>query len=293
MKKVLFLSSILMICSVLIYSGCTKDEDPIPPVQSFKSGTGYVSSDASIAYGDSIVFGISAKGNGTDNLVKFEVSFNGDVLFDSTINTQNFSIELLTVKTVLDKEVWKFVTTDIAGNKDSDSIIVTGDFGDINTYTDIVLGAQNNTTEKGFISYSNSVSTLYTMDEAFNHQADVDMFLFYENTASHVNLMTLAAPGSNITGIFTGASSPENYTTKNLTYFVKTDLSTTVFDGITNDAMIVMSYDPNNKFKKAKMLAVGDVYAFLLASGKYGLLKITEVNGVEDGTVKFSVKIQK
>lgn len=293
MKKILSLSSIILICSVLIYSGCKKEDDPVPPVQSFKSGTGYVSADASLPYGDSIVFGISAKGNGTDNLVKFEVSFNGDVLLDSTINTQNFSIELLTVKTVLDKEVWKFVTTDIAGNKDADSIVITGAFGEINTYTDIVLGAQNNTTAKGFLSFSNSASTLYSMDEAFNHQADVDMFLFYENTASHVNLMTLAAPGSNITGIFTGASSPENYTTKNLTYFVKTDLSTTVFDAITSDAMIVLSYDPNNKFKKAKVLAVGDVYAFLLASGKYGLLKVTDVTGVEDGTVKFTVKIQK
>jgi hypothetical protein len=293
MKNISILFSIMLLSGILIYSGCKKDEDPVPPTQTFKSATGYITSNTAAKFGDTLRFGVTSKSNGTDNLVKFQVIVNGDVLLDSTISTQTFDFECYSVKSILDKEVWKFVTTDIAGNMDQDSITITGNFGEINTYGPITLGAQNNTTEKGFISFSNSTSTTYTMDEAFNHQADIDMFLFYENTTSHVNLMTLAAPGSNITGIFTGSSSPENYLEKNVTYFVKTELSAAQFDLVTNDAVILNSFNPSNKFKKAKVLTAGDVYAFMLQSGKYGLLKVIVTTGVEDGTTEFAVKIQK
>jgi hypothetical protein len=43
----------------------------------------------------------------------------------------------------------------------------------------------------------------------------------------------------------------------------------------------------------ANTLEAGDVYAFLLQSGKYGLLKVSAVDGTEAGTLKFDVKIQK
>lgn len=293
MKRVPLLTFILLISSILIYSGCKKEEDPVPPTISFKTDHGYISTDAALKYGDTLTIGIIAKSNGTDNLVKFQIYANEHLMLDSTINTLQFSIGIASLKSVLDREVWKFVTTDIAGNTTADSIVITGDFGEINTYSSILLGAQNNTTEKGFLSLSNSTSTTYTMDEAFNHQADIDMFCFYENTSSHVNLMTLAAPGSNITGIFSGATSPENYTEKNVTYFVKTTLSTAEFEQVSNDAVILASWDTNNKFKKAKMLQANDVYAFMLQSGKYGLFKVNSVAGVEDGTVTFTVKIQK
>jgi hypothetical protein len=293
MKKLFSIFSLILISASLFIAGCSKDEDPIPPTITFKQDAGYISSNTSAAFGDTLNFGITAKANGTDNLVKFQIFANGQQLLDSTINTQTFTLDLYTVKSVLDKEVWKFVTTDIAGNSKSDSITITGNFGQINTYNTLTIGAQNNTADKGFISYSNSTTTQYTQDEAFNHQADIDMFCFYENTTGHVNLMTLAAPGSNITGIFTGATSTENYTTKNVTYFVKTTLTAAQFDAVQNDAVILASYDPNNKFKKAKLLTVGDVYSFKLQSGKYGLYKVTAVDGVEDGKVTIAVKIQK
>jgi len=293
MKQIAFFTASLFLATSLLFTACNKEEDPTPPAITFKTETGYISSDVALQYGDSMWFGISAKSNGTDKLVKFQVFGNGTLLLDSTISTDNFSMTIVSSKTILDKEVWKFVATDIVGNIDTDSITVTGAFGDINKYNGLSLGAQNNPTSKGFLSYSNAAASTYTQDEAFNHQADIDMFLFYENTTSHVNLMTLAAPGSNITGIFTGASAPENYSTKNVTYFCKTGLTSSAFDLVTNDAVILASFDPNNKFKKAKLLTIGDVYAFKLQSGKYGLLKITNVDGEEAGSIEFDVKIQK
>jgi len=293
MKKLSILFSIMLFASMLIYSGCNKDEDPVPPTQTFRTDAGFITSNTAAKYGDTLFVGITAKSNGTDNLVKFQLLANETIVFDTTLNSQNFEYATGIIKGIADKEVWKFITTDIAGNKDVDSIVITGNFGEINTYSSITLGAQNNTTDKGFVSFSNATSTTYTLDEAFNHQADIDMFLFYENTASHPNMMTMAAPGSNITGIFTGPSSTENYTIKNVTYFVKTSLTAAQFDAVTNDAVILSTFDTNNKFKKAKVLTTGDVYCILLQSGKYGLLKVISANGVEDGNVNFAIKIQK
>ena len=105
--------------------------------------------------------------------------------------------------------------------------------------------------------------------------------------------MSLAAPGSNITGVFGGDYDPSNYSTKNVTYFVKTSLTAADFDPIDNDAMILASFDQNNKFKKAKLLAAGEIYAIGLQSGKYGLIKIIAVTGAEDGALEFAAKIQK
>jgi hypothetical protein len=294
MKKLSILFSIMLFAGMIIYSGCKKDETPVgPPTLSFKAGTGLTSSNTTAKYGDTLWVEVLGKSNGTDNLVKFQVVANESLIIDTTLNIQNFDFTIGIIKNLADKEVWKFSTTDLAGNMASDSIVLTANFGEINTYGPITLGAQNNTTDKGFVSFSNSAVTTYTMAEAFNHQADIDMFLFYENTTSHVNLMTLAAPGSNITGIFSGDFAPDTYTTKNVTYFVKTSLTAEQFDFIANDGIILYSYDPANQFKKAKLLAAGDVYAFKLQSGKYGLLKVLTATGVEDGTLQFSVKIQK
>lgn len=293
MKKLFSFLGLVIIAVSFFVAGCSKDEDPILPTIAFKQDVGYVSANTTANYGDTLDFGITAKSNGTDNLAKFQIYVNDQKLLDSTINTTIFTFDFDTVKSVLDKEVWKFITTDIAGNSKTDSIIITGNFGEILTYSSKTIGAQSNTNEKGFISYNNSTAAQYTQDEAFDHQADIDMFCFYENTASHVNLMTLAAPGSNITGIFTGTTAPDFYSVKNVTFFVKTTLTTAQFDAVQNDAVIRAAFDPDNKFKKAKLLTAGDVYAFLLQSGKYGLFKIISADGTETGTVQIAVKIQK
>jgi len=279
MKRIFAILSLVLISTTIIFIACKKTDDPVPPTISFKQSADYVSANATAKYGDTLNFGISAKYNGNDNLVKFQIFANGNQMLDSTINTQNFIFDFYTVKSIFDKEVWKFVTKDIAGNTKTDSIVITGNFGQINSYGAVTIGTQSNTTAKGFLSFSKSTETQYSQDEAFNHQADIDMFCFYENTDGHVNLMTLAAPGSNIKGIFTGASAPTNYTTKNLTFFVKTTLTATQFDAIQNDAIILASYDPKNQYKKANLLTVGQVYAFQLQSGKKGLYKVTAVDG--------------
>jgi hypothetical protein len=293
MKKLFPFLSLMLISFAIFITACEKEEEPIPPAITFKQATGYISANGAAKFGDTLNFEVGVKSNGTDNLVKFLIFFNNQQLLDSTINTQNFTFAFYSTKTILDKEVWKFVSSDIAGNTKTDSIVISGNFGPIYTYNNLKFGAQNNTSEKGFVSYSNSTATQYKQDEAFLHQAEIDMFCFYENTPTSVNLMTLAAPGSNIKNVFAGATDPYLYTTKNVTFFVKTTLTAAQFDAVQNDAVILASFNPKNQFKKAKLLTVGEVYAFKLQSGKYGLYKVTAVEGAETGTLQIAVKIQK
>lgn len=295
MKKITTFLCLILLAGSIVFTGCKKDDSAVLPTVLLKSGTGYISANTQAAYGDTLVFGITAKSNGTDALVKFTVYANDQKILDSTINTQTFTVDLSSKKGILDSEVWKFVTTDIAGNEGTNTVTITGSFGQINTHAAITLGAQNNATVESFLSFSNNTATKYFQSIAATHQADIDMFCFYEYTVDHPNYMSLASPGSNISGIFSGTTAPANYDTKNLTYFEKTTLTAAQFDAVANDAVVLASFDPNPslKRKKASVLAVGDVYAFLLQSGRYGLLKVTAVTGVEDGSLQMDVKIQK
>jgi hypothetical protein len=294
MKKLIYLSGIMLIAGSLFMISCSDDEEDKPgnPTMSLLVEDGYISANTTAKYDDTLRFMVYNFSNGTDLLSNFTATVNGDQLVDSTFEKTSFSIEIIAQKTVLDEEVWKFETTDKAGHIVSFSVTVTGDFGPIITHTDILLGAQDNPTTESFLSYSNGTFTKYFQAQAFEHQADIDMFCFYEDTPEHQNFMSLAAPGTNISGIFTGTTAPEYYTTKDTTYFVATNLTVLDFESITNDARIIEAYDFENDYRKASKLDPGDILAFRLQSGRYGLLNVTAVEGTEDGTLKFDVKIQ-
>lgn len=151
----------------------------------------------------------------------------------------------------------------------------------------ITLGAQENTTVPGF--YSVSLDKTYTMSQAADNAADVDIFCFYE--AETGNNIALASPGSGITDIFTGDDMPDNWTVKNTTYFFQTALTATQFEAVQNgDALIETSFDADNARRKAKDVLVGQVWAFRTQDGTYGLLNVTAVTQGTNGTVTFLVR---
>ena len=294
MRRVFSLLGLIMFTG-LIFTSCTKDddEDPVLPVIAFDQKPGFITGDATAAYGDTLKFGIILKGNGTDNLIKFEINVNDQPVLDSTISTQNYNVTLTTIKGANPIDVWSFTTTDAAGNRKEETITITGTFGEINTYTTILMGAQDNATTESFLSLQDNAATLYLQAQAFQNQEKIDIFCFYEDIDDNKNFMTLASPGSNIKDIFTGQTSPQNYTTKNLTRFYKTELNAAQFDAVGDDAILLDQYDADEARKKASVLAVNDVYAFRIQSGLTGLFKVLEVNGAEAGTLKIAIKIQK
>jgi len=278
----------------LMFTSCTKDEEePGLPTVAFNQNSGYVTGNTTAAYGDTLMFGIILQGNGTDNIVKFEVMANDSLIVESVINTQRYTMDISFIKGANAEDIVKFTATDIAGNKKEETIIITGAFGQINSYTTILMGAQDNVATESFLSFSDNQATKYFQANAFNNQDKIDIFCFYENTATHQNMMSLGSPGSNITGVFSGASSPDNYTVKNLTRFYKTTLTASQFDAIQNDAVLLDSYNAAEARKKASVLAAGEVYAINTQAGLTGLIKVIAVSGEETGTLEIAVKIQK
>ncbi len=154
----------------------------------------------------------------------------------------------------------------------------------------VKIGAQDNATTGGF--YSVGQNKVYTMDQAYQNQGVIDILCFYE--AANGNNIAIASPGSNITGIFTGQSSVENWTIKDTTYFCRTTLTVAQFDALAEtDQLIVTSFDPDNAFRKAKDLKVDDIYAFNTQDDTYGIFKVTAVVQGSDGSVEFEVKTKK
>jgi hypothetical protein len=154
----------------------------------------------------------------------------------------------------------------------------------------VKIGAQGNTATGGF--YSVAENKVYTMDAAFQNQGAIDILCFYE--AENGNNIAIASPGAGISGIFTGDSSPENWTTLDTTYYTKTTLTVEQFDALAEtDQLIETSFDPDNSFRKAKNLTVDEIYAFQVQSGTFGIFKVTEVVQGADGSVSFEVKIKK
>jgi len=293
MKRNAFFIGFALFTSFL-FNACTKDEgNPVLPSITLSQDAGYIFENTTAAYGDTLRFGITVNSNGSDLLKRAEIFINGQQVADTNLNVNVFEASYYSIKGIADAEEWSFKATDAAGNSFTQTITITANFGAIDEYVTVLLGAQDNVATQSFLSLSNNAATRYMQAEAFQHQADIDMFCYYENTASHPNMMTLASPGANVTGIFTGATSPDNYTTKNLTWFVQTQLTAVQFDAVKNDAIVLDAYNPADQFKKAKVLTAGDVYAFMLQNGKYGLLKVIAVSGEATGTLEIAIKVQK
>lgn len=292
MKNLLMpLAALLM--AATMFTSCSKDDETPDygnPVITLKADSGYTSQNVTVLYSDTLMVGLKFQSNGSDNLTNFKISVNGEAVKDSTITGPGAEFDFYIIKQLPATESWKFDVTDAAGHTVSKTLVISRENG-INAYAGVVLGAQNNTTDKGFMSASTGAT--FTIDEAFNNQEIIDLFCFYEDTPSHQNFMTLAAPGSNIQGIFTGDHDPANYTTKNKTFFVKTTLTTADFDGASTDDLMLTNFDNENKFKKASKLEAGTVYVLQFANSKYGILKVVAVEGTEDGKLTFDLKVQK
>jgi hypothetical protein len=155
------------------------------------------------------------------------------------------------------------------------------------------LGAQTNTSFGGFLSISEK--KVYTQEQAFQNQDKIDIFCFYE--AEGGNNVALAAPGSNITGIFTGDSSPENWTVLNQTYFTLPTAEVTVadFDALKDGDAIIETYfnaEQTSGNRKAKDMKVNDIWTFKTASNTFGILKVTSVEQGATGYVEFEYKLK-
>lgn len=155
----------------------------------------------------------------------------------------------------------------------------------------VTLGAQANTTHGAFLSVSEK--KVYKQADAFAASDKIDILCFFEEAGG--NNIAIAAPGTGISDIYTGETAPENWATKNQTYFTDpaTEITVAQFDQLKDgDAIIQSYYDETvtSGNRKKKDMKVDDIYAFKTASGTYGLFKVTAVEQGATGLVTFEFK---
>ena len=151
----------------------------------------------------------------------------------------------------------------------------------------VMLGAQDNETIDGF--YSINLDKTYTLDEAASDKANIDLLCYYDAAK---NLMTLASPGANLDGVFTGTNDPEAWNVADTTFFHQVDaslLTVAQFDLLIADSELIEPlFDTENAKRKAKELSVNDIYAFQTEDSKIGLFKVVSVTAGNDGFVEFT-----
>jgi hypothetical protein len=283
-----------LVASVVFFSAfsCKKEKEGNPPLINFITGNGYSSTDTVVAAGQKVRIGIRAS-SGEANITYFSVRFNDGtsrILLDTGVNISLLVYNLEVIKTTAQHETWTFLVMNRNRIKDSVQISLTNseisNWGAITTLNDIILGAQDNTTNGSFFSISgNSVMNL---QQAFENQPAVDIIYYYGQYEG-----TLASPNeAEAPGFFTGAQGIAGWTIKNETRYDTTTITSQEFDTSLNDSLILAAYEPTAGKKKGKYILPGMVFSFKSQGGKLGLIKIQEVAPLPSGSVKMTIKVQ-
>ncbi|NVN95130.1 MAG: hypothetical protein HXX18_07605 [Bacteroidetes bacterium] len=292
-KKHCIQFAILIVCFAC-FSACSKDEstNTIPPIIEFKTGGLYTSADTAIAEGSKIYIGIKASANGGENLCNLIVrSNNTQSLMDYGFNAASIDKDLIIYKNADSIQKITIIIRNKNGISNNMEIIIRKNgsaYKPILSFN-ITLGGQNNSTIGSFASLNNGLT--YFLSDATQNQAMIDLLYYYTISNSEYN--TIASAGANIIGIFSGTNAPEYWLTKNTTYFSRSviNIPNSSFDNAINDSIIIANIFTNGG-RKAKALAANQIWGIQTQAGKFGFLKIISINGQENGTVEFAVKLQ-
>ncbi len=279
---------------LLLFSACQKEKDPSSlPFISFISDSGFVSRDTILNVGQPITVGIEALGAGA-NITYFHIDLNNgqkQTILDSGLNHSSLRYERTIIKTAGDTETWTFLVMDRQRNMSTIGLTLqksgSTQYGEIVTYPDITLGAQNNPATGSFFSLQGK--KWYFLDEAFLHQDSIDIIYYYD-----IYDATLSSPNeSDAPPIFPGPTGLANWVIKNETRYDTTTLLPADFDLAQNDSLILAAYEPGQLKRKTKFVTAGMIISFQDASGRIGLIHVKEAVNNTDGFIRMAMKIQK
>lgn len=291
MTKTILNALLTITIAGILITGCKKEEIRPAPTIAFHTGSDFISSDASVFAGDTVLIGIKCSWNGTDAIKILSLYANNSMVGNYQISEQNahgFEHGFIIIKTDAPTELWVFEVTDSQGEKSSVSLTLTVDnSGGIILNFESTIGAQDNTTEYGY--YSSTTHSNYNATDAQTNYDKIDFLGAYDVT----NAFLLLSPAAPVL--------PEPYltemsdwTSKNNTLFCSTTMSPEQFDFINRDNLLINSFSTNvaDQKNEAKKLVIDDVYSFKTNSGKYGLFKVTSVTSGITGKVTIDIKIQ-
>jgi hypothetical protein len=279
MKKTMYLMAMLFMAGAMVFTSCTKDEDPVEPIDLtpgivFMGGADYVSDDATMIVGTAFKVGINASENATSK--KNIASFKAVRIFDN-ISTTVYEEDGIGDPTYtwestenananVGQERWTFTVTDNDGLISELSFIITTGAGGsaVLAYADLNMGSFDDSHYGSFMA--TVTANVLKKAEATAVQPLVDI-VFYNGATNGV---TFAAP-SNSDAKDVYDLDAAGWTTFNNTMFMASGLSSDDFTAI-GDTYAFPSFtgdadDMNN-------LSIGDVIYFKTVTDKQGYIRI-------------------
>lgn len=262
---------------------------------------GFVSKDTIISVSQTFKFKIQTEWNGHNRLTNLIVKMNGDRYIDLGFYKEIYDREIEVTKGLDDIENWEFIIRDFEGNSASTGLIVTKDpnveYGDIEEFLNVQLGAQSSYEYGSFFSFSKGI--VYNLEGAYNNQELIHMLYYYDDFTTSLEENVITSPGANnLNGIFPGQYDVSDWAIKNAVKFsrAKLNISTEEFDQASNDSLLIANsyaFDSGDVRNKAKFLSNGDIYSFVTENNIIGILKVVSVSGTTEGNIIVDVKIQK
>jgi len=291
-KRKLLTALVIVLTSLLIIS-CKKNNGD--PTIKFVPGPGFTGKDTMMMVADTLPITIEVNWNGTDVLKTLDVKQNDVSITTIAMDGETATFNLDILKEADETEKWAFVIIDIKGNQSGINLTLTKDpnseFGAIQYYSSIPLGAQNNTVKDGFISFQTQPdATIYNIINAFTNAAKIDIF-YYSDQATN---STLASPGSDIPdNLYPGSRNISLWSVHTVSRFLKSAMTVQDFNAITNDAAIVNAWSDTRSVSIAGDLKTNDIWLVKLQSGKKGAILVNRIVAGDDGEIEFAIKIQK
>ncbi|MFN3404548.1 MAG: hypothetical protein ACK40G_10670 [Cytophagaceae bacterium] len=161
--------------------------------------------------------------------------------------------------------------------------------GEINTYSAKIMGGAANTTVGSF--FKSATGDVVKAAEANSSQSSIDLIFQYSGTNGNL----FAAP--NDATIADAHTNVASWSVKNATKFTGVlSVTASEFNSASNDVLINSNVTTSNATgTRINSLAVGNVFGFITASGKKGLVLVKEIGGTtaETRSITIDVKVQK
>lgn len=293
-------SCLWVVCLLLAFSSCKKDEDTTtPPILQLSLGGAFVSDSAVLAINDTICFAVHAEGI-SSNLTYFKVdviSENGtSTIYDEGFNSATFDATKIFFKGITNKDTYVISVMDYNRNVTTASFTVFKDtltgFGPVYHYSNIVLGYQNNATHGHFLDPN--TGTVYTDATVVGFESNIHILSYYYLSSGSPS-PSLVCPAQ--TDAQTQYPAIVGWTVKNATlYDYHTSdfalVSEAQFDACNNDSLILASYNPTYVNQKCKFATAGKIIPFMTTAGKKGLIKVVSADEIDTGTITLEIKIQ-
>jgi hypothetical protein len=286
MKKFKSAMLLIVMAIVVVATSCKKDDnneeppiDPRPAI-TFKVDAGYTAADGDFMEEDEIKIGVVANQNliTKKKLTKFTLvrSIAGT---DETVADENIDIETFNKDYTIELSVpgsYKFT----AKITDEDNVSAETSFDltvdekpdprvPVKKNSDLELGSVNDTLGS---FYSTSHEQVYKIEEAAENQEKVD-FIFWKDPRVKDN--TITSPDNNLVGSVNYLGI-HNWTVKNETRFIKTEMTTEEFEAI-EDKYLFPEFDLEAAADIISNLEAGNILFFKTQEGKHGYIRIIDL----------------